>query len=665
MKRYMVGLVLIVVISLIAGCNKEPKPEDRFSQYVKLWNDRKFEEMYDYLSSEAKSQVTQEDFVGRYTKIYSDLQIHNLAVEFVKPEEETKTKEPTIEFPFSASMESLAGEIAFDHQATLVKEERDEEENWFVDWNTTFIFPELKDGDKIGLSSSQARRGSILDKNGEGLAINGIAYEVGVVPKDMEGKEDKIIAALAKELDIKEEQIEKALNASWVKPEHFVPIKKISKDDQELKEKVFIIPSVLKRDVEAREYPFGEAAAHLIGYVGPITAEELEKRKDKGYTSQDLIGKRGLEQVLDEQLKGENGSKIVIKKEDGTEVLLAEKEVKNGQDIKLTIDAHLQEKIYEELKGEAGTAAAMHPITGETLALVSSPSFNPNILALGGTANQWKALQENELDPLLSRFKYTYAPGSVIKPIVAAIGLSEGATDWEKTMLVDGKSWRKDRSWGNYSVTRVTDPKGPVNLDKALLYSDNIYFAQTALDLGKNKFAAGLEKFGFGEKTNYLYPLEPSKYGKLDTEVQLADSGYGQGQMEMSMVHLAATYTPFVNKGNMIKPVLLADKETNQVWKEAVVSEEEARNISDSLKKVVEDPSGTAYMGRIEGYPLAGKTGTAEFKAKQGEKGKENGLFVAYNTEKPEILIALMVEGVEDKGGSKVAVQMVRNVLAR
>ena len=205
-------------------------------------------------------------------------------------------------------------------------------------------------------------------------------------------------------------------------------------------------------------YPAKEAAAHLIGYVGPITADELEKLKGKGYSRNDLIGKRGLEQVLDERLKGKNGAKIAIAKEDGTEEVLAEKEVQNGENVQLTIDSTIQNQLYGQLSGQAGTATAIHPQTGETLGLVSAPSFDPNVLTLGATADQWGALENNPQTPLLNRFSANYSPGSVIKPITAAIALKEGTIDPQTTIQVNGLQWQKDASWGNYYVTRVKDP---------------------------------------------------------------------------------------------------------------------------------------------------------------------------------------------------------------
>lgn len=657
MKRMLLIIVSTIMMLIIAGCNKEPTPEERFSQYVKLWNKQEFSEMYGYLSAEAKDSISKEEFVKRYTKIYQDLEINKLKVSYKQPTEEKKHKESTASLPFSAKMESAAGPIEFDHKAAFIKEEREDKTNWYLNWNTTYIFPELEDGDKISFQNVMATRGSILDRDGNGLAINGSALEIGVVPGEMGEQKAQIIATLAQLFEMSEDQINKAMTAGWVKPDLFVPLKKISRTDEALKEKLFALNGVKAQKAEAREYPYGETLSHLIGYVGPITADDLEKLDGKGYTANDLIGRRGLEQVLEEQLKGNNGIKISIVKEDKSEKVLAEKPVTHGENVKLTIDVVMQQQLYDQLKGKAGSSAALHPTTGETLALVSSPGFDPNAMALGISQTKRQALEENPLQPLLNRFKLTYAPGSVIKPITAAIGLNSGKLKLDSAYEINTKQWQKDESWGNYKVTRYSDIKGSINLEKALIYSDNIYFAQAALGMGADTFTAGLEKFGFGSAPDYLYPIEPSQIGKLDSEVRLADTAYGQGQMEMNVLHLAAAYTPLITKGSMIKPILKADDKTSQVWQQGLISAENALALNTMLTKVITDPKGTAHNGQIANYPLAGKTGTAEIKQKQGEKGRELGWFVAYNPQAADLIVTMMIED----SGSKDVVSRVKN----
>jgi penicillin-binding protein 3 len=661
LKKAIIVLMSLVIAGLIAGCSKEPAPEERFSQYVKLWNEKKFGEMYDYLSETAQSTVTKDDFVDRYNKIYEDLQIDHLDVQFNEPEDRERPENEAV-FPFSAKMDSVAGPIEFDHNARLVKEERDDSKNWYLDWNTTYIFPEMESGDKISLNTIPAERGSILDRRGNGLAVNGTAMQIGVVPGKMgdDAQKADTIKKLAQLLNMSEDQINNALNAGWVKDDLFVPLKKIPNTDVGLQEKLFAIGGVTNQTVGAREYPYGEDVSHLVGFIAQVTAEDLERLEGQGYTANDYIGKRGLEQVYEEKLKGTNGVEINIVKEDGSKRLLVERPVEDGENIQLTIDVVLQQKIYDQLKGEAGMAAAINPRTGETLALVSAPGFDPNAETLGMSAQQRQSIEEEPLKPYLNRFRLTYVPGSVIKPITAAVGLAEKAIQLDTAYEITEKRWQPDSSWGNYKVTRYTDVKGQIDLEKAMIYSDNIYFARTALEIGKEPFAEGLKKFGF-EELEYSYPLEASQIGGLENEVQLADSGYGQGQVEMNILHLAASYTPFLNNGNLIKPVLLAEEQHGEVVEEGLISAEQATAINSMLTKVVSDPNGTAHSARMD-QPFAGKTGTAEIKEVQGEKGRELGWFVGYNPEAPDLLISMMVEDVQEGEGSREAVNRVKNI---
>lgn len=662
MKRLGVFLLLLVLGVLFVGCSKEPTPGDRMAEYITLWKQQKFDKMYDYLSNDVKKKITKDNFTTRYKKIYDDLQINDLKIDFKKPKNDNQAKEDQAQYSFTANMNSIAGPIHFTYKAQLKKETKDNKANWYIDWNTGFIFPQLKDGDTLSLSTTAPKRGQILDRNGKGLAVNGQVYEVGVVAGKLQEPGLQQAASLLKTTS---EQIKKALGASWVKPGLFVPLKKVALDDTERIKQLVAIDGVQTRKVEARIYPYKEAAAQLVGYIGPITAEELSGLKDKGYTENDIIGKRGLEQVFDEQLKGMSGVKIIIRKKAGGETVLAEKPVVDGKDVKLTIDVHLQAKIFAEMGGEAGTAAAMNPTTGETLALVSSPSFDPNQATLGGfSADEWKTLQNDPKKPLTTRFKQTYAPGSVMKAITASIGLESGAIKPDQGVVISGLKWQKGTSWGGYYVTRVHDAS-PVNLERAFVLSDNIYFAQAALNIGKGAFVAGLNKFGFGEDMGYTYPLGKSTYGTISGEIPLADSGYGQGQIETNIVHLMAAYTPFINNGNMIKPILLADEQHGQVLKQAVVSSANAAIIAVDLRKVVSDPSGTAHAADMADYPLSGKTGTAEIKVKQGTTGTENGWFIAYNTNSPNLMVAMMIEGVQNRGGSQIPVKKVKDIFMK
>ena len=481
------------------------------------------------------------------------------------------------------------------------------------------------------------------------MAINGEVIEVGLIPERIEGQENEVKSKLAGYLNLTVDEIEQKLNASWVQPHYYVPIKSVPNTQVGLIEKIEQIQGVQTRKVSGRVYPIGEAAAHLIGYIGEITAEELDEME--GYSPGDYIGKRGLEQILEDRLRAEDGVKIYLENPDQTRITVAEKPVKNGETVQLTIDSNFQQEMLKKFNGNAGTAVAIHPKTGETLAIVSSPSFDPNTYMFM-SASEKEELENNPLKPTVNRFVLPHTPGSVMKLYTAVIGLETGKIKPDKERNITGKQWQKDDTWGGYYVTRVSDPGRPVNLEDAMVLSDNIYFAQTALEIGEKDYIAGLKKFGFGEKIPYSYALQPSQIsneGGLSEEILLADTAYGQGEVQTNIVHLALSYGAILNKGNLIKPVLLAEEDQSQIWKESVVSPNHADLIADYLRKVI--TQGTGKPANMSDLPLSGKTGTAEIaKASQGEQGMENSFFVAYNTNEQDLLIAMMMEGTQEFG---------------
>ena len=176
----------------------------------------------------------------------------------------------------------------------------------------------------------------------------------------------------------------------------------------------------------------------------------------------------------------------------------------------------------------------------------------------------------------------------------------------------------------------------------------------------------GLKKFGFEEEIDFPFPTSTSSISNenLSNEQLLADSGYGQGEILMSPFHLTAAYTTYVNNGNMVKPYLEVKDEANTtIWKENITSQENTNIILENLEEVVNNPNGTAYMPKVEGLQLAGKTGTAELKqSKDDQTGKENGWFVGVNTNNPKLLVTMMIEDVKDRGGSHFVVPKVKEV---
>ncbi|MGL4731745.1 MAG: penicillin-binding transpeptidase domain-containing protein, partial [Clostridium sp.] len=351
----------------------------------------------------------------------------------------------------------------------------------------------------------------------------------------------------------------------------------------------------------------------------------------------------------------------------GTLTSILKTNPQNGKDIKLTIDKGVQESAYKELNGDKGAATAVDPKTGEILALVSAPSYNSNTFTTYLTKTEKEKNEKDNNASSVNRFNKVYSPGSTMKLITASIGLNDGVIKPNEGVDIKGLEWQKDSSWGGYKVTRVKDSGKPVNLYDAVKYSDNIYFAQAAINIGGEKFIEGAKNFGIGDKLNAGYPMEDSKIsnnGKFDNEILLGDTGYGQGQVMVTPLNLALAYSALGNDGNIMQPKLVKDDKAASIWKKEAIKKDNVKPLIDAFEGVINDSEGTGHAAKINGVSLAGKTGTAEIKKTQDDKnGTENGWFVAVNTDKPKIAISMIVEDVKDKGGSHYVVPKVKNVI--
>ncbi len=644
------------------------RAEKRFEEYLDSWGKQDFAQMYEQLSVDTKKKMTKAEFIGRYETIYNGMEANHLQMKDTSLGREAITENEEIRLPYQVSMDTIAGSLTFTHKVTMVRENQSGKKDWYIKWNESLIFPSMKEKDKVRVQTILPQRGEIVDRNGILLATTGVAYEVGVIPVKWDKNSDDQKQKAATLLDMTLEQINTKRNAKWVKPELFVPLATQAKEDDRL-DQLEKVEGLMIRKREVRYYPYRQATAHLIGYIGSMNEEQWKLYEPKGYRSTDLVGKAGVEQVYEEHLHGTPGARIIIADEQGQEKeMLAKRLAQDGQKLTLTIDADLQFAIYEEMKNDAGTAAAIHPLTGEVLAMLSTPAYDPNAFIRGLSNKEWTQLNNNPAKPLLNRFAIGFAPGSTFKPITAAIGLEQGSIKAEQGMTVKGLHWQKDTSWGKYEVTRVKDPHSPVTLEKALVYSDNIYFAQAALQMGEQSFLDGTKKFGIGESLPLTYPLKKSKIANKDikNEIQLADSGYGQGEVTMTPLHLALTYSAFLNEGNMVYPTLTQQEVKPQsFWKENVMSKETAALIKDELIQVMENSQGTGRFAKPSGIRVAGKTGTAELKARKGENGLEYGWMTVFNVDKPKLLLTMMIENVKGRGGSHYLDPKIKRIFAQ
>ncbi|WP_395546278.1 MULTISPECIES: penicillin-binding transpeptidase domain-containing protein [unclassified Lacrimispora] len=655
-------------------------PDALFLEYVECLSKADYTDMYGMLDEQSHLNISEEDFITRHKNIYEGIEASGITAQIGQVAE----KDGEVVVSYNMSLGSIAGEINFSNQVKFRKEKK---KGYQMVWDDSVIFPELGRSDKVRVSTDKAKRGSVFDRNGLLLAGKGTASSVGLVPGKMSEDSAGDLETLGNLLGISADAIGKKLSAKWVKEDSFVPLKTIKKVDElnlnsmeprednvknkEFQDELLAVPGVLITDTEVRYYPLGESGAHLVGYVQNVTAEDLEKHSGEDYLSDSVIGRSGMEALFEKELKGTNGRTITITDSYGTvKKTLAAKPRVDGKDITLTIDSTLQDEIYQTFKEDKSCTVAMNPYTGEVLALVSTPSYDDNDFILGMSEEKWASLNDDDRKPMFNRFRQRFAPGSSFKPITGAIGLSTGAIDPNEDFGGEGLSWRKDESWGNYYVTTLHD-YSPVILENAFIYSDNIYFAKAALKIGYDDFMSGLDKLGFNQEIPFDISVTKSQYSntdRIETEVQLADSGYGQGQMLVNPIHLASLYTMFANQGNVMKPYLQYKEEPkSEVWLPGACSPEIADRIQTALGKVISSEHGTGHAAYRNDIELAGKTGTAEIKASKDDRtGTELGWFAVFTTDpnlETPILLVSMTEDVKDRGGSGYVVRKDKAIL--
>lgn len=669
MKNKLMYCLLLILITLFCfGCSDKNAAKTAFDTYVTSWNNKNYSNMYDLLSTDSKSLISKKDFIAKYKNIYDGIGLSKLAITPNYPKSFKPDSDGRVSIPFDITMSTAAGKISSSNTAYLKKETLNNKDTWTVVWNSKMIFKDLSDNEKIRVIRTSGKRGEIKDSDGNYLAQNGTISEVGIVPGKLGTDTADAKNQIAQILKTTSAAIDKKLSASYVKTDTFVPIADISNDASDKKAALLSIPGIKIISKGGRVYPLKEKAAHLTGYVQEVTAEDLAKNKDQGYSEGDVIGKAGLEKIYEKVLRAHDGVEIYITDKNGNKKKTIAKSLpKNGTDVKLTIKSDIQTSVYNELKDDAGCGVVLNPKTGAVLALVSTPAYDPNNFVLGISTDDWNALNNNTKKPFTNRFQSTFAPGSTFKPITAAIGLKSNKLKTDEIKNISGLKWQKDSSWGSYYVTRDEAYNEPSNLLNALVHSDNIYFAQTALDIGKETFISEAKNFGIGEKIPFEYGLASSQLtssGSIKDDIQLADSGYGQAEVLMNPVQLASIYTSFVNNGNIITPYLRADNAApSKVWKSNVFSADIAATILNDLTQVVSNPEGTGHSAYNANIPIAGKTGTAEIKKSQTDTtGTENGWFAAFNTNDPKLLVLEMVEDVKNRGGSHYVVPKVSDI---
>lgn len=656
LSRLVIVSLMIIAIFILSGCSNKDEMKNTVKDYTKLLNEKKYDELYEILTTDSKDYIKEEfggkeGFVNKYSSIYSAMGVNNIKIDVG----EIKDK---LEIPITVSMNTIGGKLKYEGAMIKLKKEDDK---YKICWNESLILPDMVQGDKIRVKVSKGSRGEILDRDDNLLAYNGEANYINIDPKLFK-KEN--ISDLAKALDISEEYIKKKIGNN-TNSDYAINIVKVSKYEEDKVQEALNIEGVMSQVGTSRVYARGEAFGSLLGYIGDITAEELEKNADKGYTTSSQIGKNGLEQVYEDTLRATDGVHIYIERGE-EDITLAKIKSSDGKDIKLAIDSDLQKLVYDQMDKEKGASIAMNSATGEVLAMVSSPSYDSNTMVTYKTKTIAKEWEENKNASFDNRANNLYSPGSTMKLITASVGIENKAIDPNEKMKIEGLNWQKSSSWGNYKVTRVKDVSS-VNLYDAVVNSDNIYFADKAIKLGSENLIEGSKKFGLGADVKFEYPMPNSQIsnsGTIDSEILLGDTGYGQGEVLTTPLQITMAYSALGNEGKIMTPrLVISENKEEKVYSEAI-QKKYLKELQKDFAGVIKDSDGSGYLCKIEGVNLAGKTGTAEIKStKEDETGNENSWFVAVDMDNSKLAISMVMENMKDKSTSKYLVPKVKNIM--
>lgn len=630
--------LLVLILGIIVYINFTEEASTVKGYFSKI-NSKDYDGAYEYV----KTSLSKDEFVDKIKNVYDGIEASNISVKVVGKtfNKFNKTKEDQNDeskVTYNVTITTVAGNMNYTNTSKIIKKDGKSK----IDWDVTDIHPDLTEDTKIRVKTIDFKRGTIYDRSGHVIAKDANAYLVGIVPSKIDDTTN--LSKVAELLGLNKKDIETKVKANYVSENTFVPLKKISREEQETKNAILKIKGMMVSDVTVRTYPYKEVTSAMTGYV------------------QNDEGKAGLEQSLNETLAGKVGKEVYIDKDSTSVKSLAKTNQVDGKDVKLTINIDIQKQLYDQFKNDEGAAVSIDYKTGEVLALVSTPTYDANKFSLGITNEEWDKLQNDKRNPLFVKYTSTYAPGSTIKPIIGAIGVQNNLFGKNEDFGKSNLKWQKDKTWKDFFVTTLETYDGEANLENALVYSDNIYFAKAALKIGKEELVKELNKFGFESNLDFAQAVQTSTHGKLDSDKSIANTGYGQSEVLVNPILMASIYSSFANNGNMVKPYLIYEEDEKlrtKYFAENVIDEEVANTIKEDLIQVVQ--KGTARSAIIENKVIAGKTGTAEIKKSQDDKeGTEIGWFDSFDDN--NLLIVGMCENVKKKGGSDYVVKKIANV---
>ena len=534
--------------------------------------------------------------------------------------------------------------------------------------------------------SIPAPRGLIFDRNIEVIAENKPKFQLEMVPEQVNKLESSLMYLT--ELGILDENEISTIEQRVRRNYQFKSIV-IKRDLDEREMAIFANNRMLLKgfDIKSRltrNYPQNEIYAHVVGYMGSISSSDYERFDPVFYTGKEQIGKSAIEREYEHILRGVPGKQKLLVNVRGRVMDEIEKEAfTSGNDIILTLNSELQRTAYESMAEKKGSVVAMDPRNGEILAMISMPSFNPTAISLGLSQSDFDKLNRDKKKPLFNRATAgQYPPGSTVKPMLALGALDMGIVDSEYYLPCEGEFKlpnysRPFRDWATH---------GSVNAKRAIQASCDVYFYETAVEMGIERMSTFLKKFNLGEKTKLdlgnekkgVVPNQEWKRNNFKSKEnqnwylgETVIAGIGQGYMLATPMQLAYATSIIANRGFAFKPHILKQinlKDSDEVLKTESERINHVMNIDDKywdivfdgMNAVVNEQRGTAYGVFPENSDIAGKTGTSQVFSMDKRSGddvpeelRDHGLFIGFAPiNNPEIVIAVLVE---NGGGGRVA----------
>lgn len=550
---------------------------------------------------------------------------------------------------------------------------------WFLQILNTEHYRDLSERNRIRYVALQAPRGNIYDRNGVLLVDNRPGFIVSALRQEIEDT-DAVFTNLSNLLNVEKTYLEERWQEGKTLPRYRpVPLlEDIGRNAMEIvQENSIELPGILVEVKPLRAYPHGDMAAHLFGYLGEITEEELGLDEFSRYASGDMIGKTSLERTYEHHLQGEKGQKRIEVNVRGNELRqVTTRSPLPGKSLHLTLDSTLQLAAEKALEDRAGAVIAVDVNNGEVLAFVSRPTFSPATFARGISSEEWQLLIDDPRHPMTNKvLRGQYPPGSTFKMVVALAALESGVAT-AKTKVQCYGSFQLSKNF-EYRCWKK-EGHGLVDLHKAIKESCDVWFYSVGLETGIDQIAQTAQKFGLGRQTGFPFGSErsgliPSKswkkkrFGTSWYNGETIIASIGQGFVLTTPIQLATMTAAIANGGTVWKPqviqkiVDLEGNETSLIQHEKLTaspwSKDHINIVKNAMSSVVNERGGTAWLSRLEEIKYAGKTGTAQVVRKKDDDEEEipeeeipyeyrdHALFVSYApADNPQIALAIVVE---------------------